>query len=521
MNQRTIRPLVAVVAALSMSVAGVLAVTESAQAAPGDIVSFADPSLQACLNQTQFGAPADADITEAQMAGLIAVRCADRGITDLGGMQYATQLRFFDSSGNPVGDLSALSGLTTLTSVTLTDLATGDLNPLSGLTSLDTLSLQGANIADLSPISALTSLRSLTVEGTQVEDLSPLTPLTNLDYLYLPDNQVSDLAPVAGLPLLRTLQFPGNEVEDLSPIAAMTSLTWLLFTDNKVTDLQPVAGLVNLTGLVGDQNQIADLSPIAGLTALDLVSFASNHIVDLSPLRALDRVTSAYLEDQTLQQDPATVGVATPNVLRNVDGSTIPVTNTGLCAAAGCAELSYPAPGTDVETPWETDVSVGTATATFNGSLIRDVHARPTPPPADLSLSIDRTKVTAGTTLTVTGSGFTPGEPVRLELRPGLLDLGTVTARADGTISRSFAVPTDAALGVYTVVAAQGADTVQASFEVIASPTPTPTSGPRRSGTLAQTGADGVRGLWIAGVFLLGAGAALTLLHRRVRKAAR
>jgi len=81
--------------------------------------------------------------------------------------------------------------------------------------------------------------------------------------------------------------------------------------------------------------------------------------------------------------------------------------------------------------------------------------------------------VNRGGTQTVGGSGWQPGEKVTLTVNSTPISLGTVTAKADGTLpTKTFTVPTTFELGTHTVVAVgEVSGTRQATFQVIAAAT--------------------------------------------------
>jgi hypothetical protein len=124
-------------------------------------------------------------------------------------------------------DLSFLYGSEGLTRGKLSDIT-----PLSELTNLDTLSLGYNQITDLSPLAELKKLHTLLLDGNLICDLSPLSELTNLHTLTLNSNQVSDLTPVAKLTNLVVLRLHSNQISDIAPLKKLTNLTTLILGDN-------------------------------------------------------------------------------------------------------------------------------------------------------------------------------------------------------------------------------------------------------------------------------------------------
>ena len=130
--------------------------------------------------------------------------------------------------------------------------------------------------------------------------------------------------------------------------------------------------------------------------------------------------------------------------------------------------------------------------------------------------SIDRTTVSPGESMTVSGFGFTPGEQVEVLLFSDPAWVGTTVATEEGTASLTFVVPLDTPAGFHHlemrgITSSHVASSPQ--FEVLASAV-TP------SGSLPYTGGD-VLPLAGMAVLLLGAGAVVVLTTRRTRTAPR
>ena len=207
---------------VEVTVPGLEPVTIAAigQAVPFDVP---DANLAGAIRTVLGLAPGDA-FTQWNMLDLTSLHAEDLQITDLTGLEHATQLRELRLNDNSVSDLSPLAGLTNLTSLNLEGTSVSDLSPLAGLIFLQNLNLFGTSVSDLSPLAGLTYLQDLELGVTPVSDLSPLAGLTNLKRLYLWDNSVSDLSPLVELNGLTYLQIPDNLVSDLSPLVANTGL---------------------------------------------------------------------------------------------------------------------------------------------------------------------------------------------------------------------------------------------------------------------------------------------------------
>ena len=274
-----------------------------------EVVVVPDATLRAVL-EDRLGLAEGAPILATELAELTELE-AEVNIADLTGLEFATGLsrlrlgvEFPHSRENAITDLSPVSGLTSLTWLSLSTNEITDVAPLRTLTGLMELRLSHNQITDLSPLASLTALRVLHLSGNRITDLSPLASLTALTELRLYHNQIVDVSPLAPLTNLIWLALSFNQVTDLSPLASLTApLRGLGLSHNQITDLSPLASLTALTGLDLDDNQITDLSPLASLTALVSLGLRDNRIADLSPLASLTALRRLYVEGNPLSAE--------------------------------------------------------------------------------------------------------------------------------------------------------------------------------------------------------------------------
>ena len=193
---------------------------------PGAFVHIPDSNLRVAIAEA-LGKSSNAPITVEEMERLRELGnfdTPDRGIQDLTGLQYATNLERlvlgrWDSRGNQVSDLSRLAGLTNLRVLILDYNPVSDISPLRGLKNLTELSVSGTLVTDLSTVRDLTNLIRLNFQTTSVSDLSPVAGLINLTHLSFSKTTISDLSPVAGLINLEYIFCWGHGISDLSPLA--------------------------------------------------------------------------------------------------------------------------------------------------------------------------------------------------------------------------------------------------------------------------------------------------------------
>ena len=310
---------------------------------PGGQVHFPDSNLRAAVAEA-LGKSINTPITAEEMGTLSELEAINRGIQDLAGMQFATNLSRFDVRENQISDLSPVAGLIKLQKLWFDDNAISDISPVKGLKELTSIAFNRNRVSDLSPVWGLSNLEFLAIKHNStfdISDLSPLQGLINLKHLYISatnqsimsfvagltqleyigfgidgisdisplagathlkgiftwGNPISDLSPLAGLTKLERVDICGAELSDLSPLAGLTNLKELYLVDTGLTDISPVASLTGLNRLNIRLNQISDISPLAGLTQLKWVALDNNNISDFSPLEALRANTKIVWHD--------------------------------------------------------------------------------------------------------------------------------------------------------------------------------------------------------------------------------
>ena len=282
-------------------------------------VVIPDANLRAAI-EAALGKARGAPITVADMETLNLLHAADRGISNLTGLEFATNLKRLFLEWNRITDISALGSLTNLTELwlnvnnitdisalgsltNLTDLVLGrintsDISVLGGLTNLKRLWLGGNNLSDsnVSVLSGLTNLTSLSLSDTKITDVSVLRGLTNLTWLDLNNTKITDVSVLGGLTNLRTLWLSVANITDISVLGSLTNLTELWLLRNKIMDISALGGLTNLKELNLGENRITDVSVLGGLTNLTTLWLERNKIMDISALGDLTNLTRLELQ---------------------------------------------------------------------------------------------------------------------------------------------------------------------------------------------------------------------------------
>ena len=204
-----------------------------------------DSNLRTAI-EDELGKASGDTITTEDMKSLYELEAPNASITDLTGLEHATNLTLLTLSDNSISDISPLAGLNNLAELYLSDNSISDISPLAGLNNLIWLELRNNSISDISPLAGLNNLIWLELRNNSISDISPLKGLNNLAFLYLEDNSISDISPLAGLTNLRILGLSGNSISDISPVAGLINLIELSLENNSISDISP---LVANTGL--------------------------------------------------------------------------------------------------------------------------------------------------------------------------------------------------------------------------------------------------------------------------------
>lgn len=124
-----------------------------------------------------------------------AIDLSNLNVKSIGGLEYFTNARGYDISGNSVSDLSPLSQLTKLTLLYASSNLITDISPLAYLDNLENLDISYNNITDISALEYLRNLKSLSLANNSVSDFLSLTEHRNLTSLDVRGNDVGGVYP--------------------------------------------------------------------------------------------------------------------------------------------------------------------------------------------------------------------------------------------------------------------------------------------------------------------------------------
>ncbi len=184
------------------------------------VVDVNDLILKQTINAS-LDRPSDADLTVADMQSLTSLTCMGCGISDLTGLEHATNLVQVELHENYISDLSPLADLTKLESVCLADNAISDISALAHLENMTTLEMSHNNISDLSPVANLTNLEAMSAVNNEIEDITVLTGLTSLKSLDLSQNNVQNIEALATIDTLERANLQQNPIEDVTAVMGL------------------------------------------------------------------------------------------------------------------------------------------------------------------------------------------------------------------------------------------------------------------------------------------------------------
>ena len=345
-------------------------------------VNIPDANLRAKI-ESALGKTSGATITATEMATLTSLTAQDARITNLTGLETATNLTTLKLGNNAISNISALSDLTNLTELHLWDNQFSNISALAGLTNLTRLYLWGNSISDISHLSGLTNLTQLRIGENSISNISAVSSLRNLTYLSVKENAISDISAVAGLTNLTQLQIGNNTISDITPVQSLTNLEWLDMPNNSISDISPVQNLTQLVELYFQDNAVSDLSPLVTNTGLgtddeldvrgNLLSYPSiyTHIPALQAKNVYvdfdNRVATAPVKiSGDTQQGNTGATLTQPFIVEVQDGSSVafagvPVT---FAVTAGGGTLSATSTTTDVNGRTQSTLTLGNTAGT-------------------------------------------------------------------------------------------------------------------------------------------------------------
>ena len=147
------------------------------------VVTIPDSNLERAIRDT-LSLPDGVLLTQLEMLRLTELQASQRNITDLTGLQYATNLEILHLWGNQIQDVTTLANLTKLRDLDLAYNAVVSVEPLARLINLQRLNLTFNRVQNITPLVNLTNLQRLSIRHNLVTDITPLQALNLIEFEY-------------------------------------------------------------------------------------------------------------------------------------------------------------------------------------------------------------------------------------------------------------------------------------------------------------------------------------------------
>ncbi|PEN51807.1 internalin [Bacillus wiedmannii] len=226
-----------------------------------------------------------------KVKSLIVVEAKSKGIQDVTGLEYMTNLETLTLEEVKVENMQFISILRQLKSLSITYGELKDIGPLAELEHIESLSLRDNKISDLSPLSQMKKIKMLDLNSNYIKDIKPLFTVTTLKTLTVANNQISNanLAGIEQLKNVKSLSLSNNGLTNIEHITPMKKLVELDLSKNELENIEPVSRLSTVQSLNLEENYISDITPLSQLTGLYDLKLGSNEIRDVRPVQELGK----------------------------------------------------------------------------------------------------------------------------------------------------------------------------------------------------------------------------------------
>ncbi|TKI39498.1 leucine-rich repeat domain-containing protein, partial [Bacillus mycoides] len=341
-----------------------------------------DKKLQQHINKYGLGREnLDDPITKEdllQVKSLSVVEAKRKGIKDVSGLEYMTNLENLTLEEVELENVNFISKLRQLKSVSITYSELQDIGPLAELEHIETLILRNNKISDLSPLSQMKNVKILDVNSNHIKDIKPLFTVTSLKTLTLANNQVSNasLEGIDQLKNVKKLSLSNNGLTNIEHITAMKKLADLDLSKNELENITPISKLSTVQALDLEENYISDITPLSKLTGLYSLRLGSNEIHDVRPVQELGKRMYIDIQRQKIFLDDVEKDKEVKIPIYNLQGE--PLDTIRLKSEDGIVNNGSVKWGTAGEKIYEfmLDIKPEENRIKFNGTVIQNVVER-------------------------------------------------------------------------------------------------------------------------------------------------
>ncbi|WP_242300288.1 leucine-rich repeat domain-containing protein, partial [Bacillus cereus group sp. BfR-BA-01448] len=334
-----------------------------------------DKQLQRYINKYNLDRDnIDAPITKKDLLQIKTLSIySGKGINEIAGLEYMTNLEKLTLRESNVTDISAISKLRGLKYVDLTSNSIESIHPIGQLENINMLFLRDNKISDLTPLSKIKKIKTLDLIGNNIKDIQPLFTLSTMKQLYLANNQISDLTGIDRLNNVKLLWIGNNKINNVESISKMSNLIELEISDSEIKDISPLSQLGNLQMLNLEENYISDISPLSTLTNLHEVNLGANEISDVRPVEELGKRISIDIQRQKIFLNEASVDEEIKIPVYNLKGE--PLQNINLQSEGATLNngfIKWNSPGEKIY-EFKLDTNSAESKIRFNGTVIQNI----------------------------------------------------------------------------------------------------------------------------------------------------
>ncbi|MGN4741663.1 leucine-rich repeat domain-containing protein [Bacillus cereus group sp. MYBK227-1] len=313
-----------------------------------------------------------------KVKSLIVVEAKSKGIKDVSGLEYMTNLENLTLEEVKLKNIKFISDLRQLKSLSITYGELEDIGPLATLEHIEFLTLRNNKISDLSPLSQMKKIKMLDLNSNYIKDIKPLFTVKSLRTLTVANNQISNagLEGVHQLKNLKTFEISNNGLSNVEHINGMNKLIELGLSKNELVDLTPLSKLSGLQKLNLEENYISDITPLSQLTGLYDLKLGSNEIRDVRPVQELGKRMYIDIQRQKIFLDDVEKDKEVKIPIYNLQGEALDTIQ--LKSEDGIVNNGSVKWGTTGEKTYEfmLDINPEENRIKFNGTVIQNVVER-------------------------------------------------------------------------------------------------------------------------------------------------
>lgn len=341
-----------------------------------------DKQLQRHINKYNLNREnLDTPITKEDLLkvkSLIVVEAKSKGIQDVSGLEYMTNLENLTLEEVKLENIKFISDLRQLKSLSITYGELEDIGLLAELENIEFLTLRNNKISDVSPLSQMKKIKMLDLNSNDIKDIKPLFTVTSLRTLTVANNQISNanLTGIEQLKNIKKLSLNNNGLTNIEHITSMKKLVELDLAKNELENIEPLSRLSTVQSLNLEENYISDITPLSQLTGLYDLKLGSNEIRDVRPVQELGKRMYIDIQRQKIFLDDVEKDKEVKIPIYNLQGE--PIDTIQLNSEDGIVNNGSVKWGTTGEKTYEfmLDVKPEENRIKFNGTVIQNVVER-------------------------------------------------------------------------------------------------------------------------------------------------